>query len=86
MDLEEGLGIIAHTLCLQETSYKGFCASGFDFETIFNVQFVFINQQTGSCKGKLQGKDYCWRQYTSMTAKRDKEAKEQGEIPKKQMQ
>ena len=44
MDLEEGLGIIAHTLCLQETSYKGFCASSFDFETIFNVQFVFINQ------------------------------------------
>ena len=26
MDLEEGLGITAHTLCSQETSYKGFCA------------------------------------------------------------
>ena len=43
MDLE-GLGITAHTLCSQETSDKGFCASGFDFETTFNVHFVFINQ------------------------------------------
>lgn len=34
-----------------------------------------------AAKGSYRGKDYCWRQYTPMTAKRDKETKEPGGDP-----
>lgn len=33
-----------------------FYTSGFDFKTTFNICLISIDQQTGSCKGKLQGK------------------------------